>query len=140
MPISEEGRLKQIEALKKAREIRQENIKASHDAIDSTPVVTEPAKEVQVTVPAPTQPSTVTTVTPSHDNTPETTLVSLDESRMLNVCIADVCWEGNEITITHDQFRHLSEHTPNMKYQDLVTEVYRVLKDGGYKPVDKKLL
>lgn len=148
MPLTREDR---IANLAKARAAKAAKLEASLDAVDKkvadaggieiipTPVVedvvpyepTTPKEDIFVPSVAET-PSTVTTEAPSLDKPKEITLESLD-TRKLEVCIADVCWNGKEITITHDQHEgFVAKGNDTFTYMDLVMEVARILKEGGY--------
>ena len=123
MPLTREER---VALLAKARAAKAAKFdKALEEA-------NKPVAPIEVVVPAPTEAPTVTTVTPSHEKSDEITLETMD-SRFLEVCIADICWYGKEITITNEQHQRLiAKGNPDFTYKDLVGEVIRVLKEGGY--------
>lgn len=155
MPLTREDR---IANLAKARAAKAAKLDAALDDVDkkveasAIPVPVDPpvASEIHLSPVTPDEvmvndvkedttpvhsfetPSTVTTATASLDKPEEITLESLD-TRQLEVCIADVCWKGKEITITRQQHEaFVAKGNLTFKYMDLVLEVARILKEGGY--------
>lgn len=127
MPLTKEER---IALLAKARAAKAEKFKKELEEANKSDEIV-PVVEESI-VPEETKPSQVTTVPSSLGKTGEITLVSLD-GRPLEVCIADICWMGKEITITEEQRqRFVAKGNPDFTYTDLVNEVVRILKEGGY--------
>jgi hypothetical protein len=125
-------REQRIANLVKARATKKAKYEAGITAANVPVTPVEPIKEVGVTVPPPTEPSTVTTVAPSHTESEEIILESLDH-RQLEVCISDICWKGKEITITNDEWqRMVKKGNPTFRYEEMVAEVSRILREGGF--------
>jgi hypothetical protein len=126
-PLTKEQR---IALLAKARAAKAEKFNQKLEEANK-PMIQVPT-QVEVTVPSPTEPPTVTTEAPSFIKSEEITLETLD-GRILEVCIADICWKGKEITITNEQWQNfVRKGNPDFRYDELVTEVARIMKEGGY--------
>lgn len=131
MPLTREQR---IANLAKAREAKRAKFEKEYEEANKPVTVTLPDVIVmdEGDVTPEKTPLQVITVTASHENMEEITLQSLD-ARPLEVCIADVCWRGKEIDITQRQHQHfVAKGNPDFTYKELVSEVVRILKEGGY--------
>lgn len=134
MPLTREDRIANLAKARAAKQAKfQKDLEEANKAIDvDVPVIDGTASTVETAVPTETATSTVTTVTPSFIKTGPIVLESLD-SRALEICIADICWIGKEIAITEEQHqRFVAKGNPDFTYPDLVEEVIRILKEGGY--------
>lgn len=133
-PLTEEQKQVMRERLAKAREIKaakfEESLKEPEGEAD--PVL--PATSATVAAP-------VATVAPVAPVVPgrEVTLVSVIDKNPLDICIRDVCWRGQEITIRMQDYRAVVRNNPDdaPDYNTIVEEVKRLLTEGGFKFVIK---
>ncbi len=130
-PLTEEQKNRLREQLKVARAIRAAKLQATlippipSDRIDvevtGSPTMAQKSKDEGLPV----------------SSKYEVTLESLIDKQPLEVCIRDVCWKGQTITITRANYqaitRHEQEGSPVVPYETIVDEVKRLLEEGGYK-------
>lgn len=127
MPISEEGRQRQREALARAREARKAKQEAAlsrvtgiaNDAPDVMP-------KVELRSDVPPEAPKATEETPGVTKT-RFTFVSLDD-RTMEVCLKDKCWTGKEFFITEDDRAEVGASS----LESLARELTRNLKTGGF--------
>lgn len=121
MPISEEGRAKQLEALKKAR-LAKLTKQGNQVIADNMPQVVLNQPE---TVSEPVQEPTVDAVEGCE-------FVSLD-GREMTVCLADKCWVGKTFTVTTDDCKTVGEKSGRIpSLESVVEELKRQLRTGGF--------
>ena len=127
MPISEEGRQRQKEALARARAAKQAKYEAGITNVqvpsaDEMPQVV--LKSTPSVVMSPDAPPGVTKA--------RYTFVTLEDKAM-TVCISDRCWTGKEFTVTDDDCQKLGIASGRVpKLDSLMEELSRQLKNAGF--------
>lgn len=124
MPISEDGRKRQLEALARARQIRKEKLEAALvPPVDEMPqVVLTPSNKAVVESP----------MAPPTGHGHKMIFTSMDD-REMTVCLADKCWTGKTFDVTEDDCKVVGEKSGNVpSLSALVTELQTQLKTAGF--------